>query len=394
MRVRDLRIREIFATNSQKTIEVEIETKKGVVRSSVPMGTSRGKYEVRYLSTESVLRRFHIIKRHFISEFKDQKDVDDTLRIIDKTPDFRDIGGNLALAISSAFLKAFALEAEQEVFEYLATQTKEKLNIPKPICNIIGGGKHSGRIDIQEFLLLPVHQKSFLNSITKIADAYWTGGKKLKASDPTFVFGKNIESAWVSNLSFEEILEMMTSVANEYLLKLGVDFAASQLWDGNRYYVYRYSNKILSVYEQIRFIKELVRNYPIIYIEDPFHEDDFTSFSILTHELQPKLIVGDDLYSTNLKKLKEGLDFKATNAIIIKPNQVGTITDTIEVIKEAKKNKMITIVSHRSGETEDTLICHLAVGLGCDYIKLGISGERTVKINEMIRIEEKIGQQK
>ncbi|MEM7825178.1 MAG: enolase [Candidatus Aenigmatarchaeota archaeon] len=390
MRVKDLRIREVLATNTEKTVEVEIETKKGIVRSSVPIGTSKGRHEVKYLPIEDVLRKFHLIKRQFLTEVKDQKDVDETLRIIDKTPDFRYIGGNLALAISSAFLKVFALEAGQEVFEYLSDQTKEKINIPKPVCNIIGGGKHLGRIDIQEFHLIPVHQKSFLDSITKIASAYRTEGKELRLEDPTFVFAKNIESAWVSNLSFEEILKMMTKVANEYLLKLGIDFAASELWDGNQYYVYRYSNKVLSTIEQLRFIKELIRTYPIIYLEDPFHEDDFVSFSILTHETQPKLIVGDDLYSTNLKRLKDGIDFKATNAVIIKPNQIGTITDTIEFIKEAKKHRMITVVSHRSGETEDTLICHLAVGLGCDYIKLGISGERTTKINEIIRIEEKV----
>jgi enolase len=194
----------------------------------------------------------------------------------------------------------------------------------------------------------------------------------------------------MTNLSFEEILKMMTKVANEHLLKLGIDFAASELWDGSRYYVYRYANKLLSVHDQLRFIKELVRTYPIIYLEDPFNEDDFVSFSVLTHEIQPRMVVGDDLYSTNLKRFKDGLDFKATNAVIIKPNQVGTITDTIDVIKEAKKNKVITVVSHRSGETEDTLICHLAVGLGCDYIKLGISGERATKINEIIRIEERL----
>jgi enolase len=391
MRIKNLKIREIFATTAQKTIEIDLETAKGSVRASVPIGTSRGKYETVYLPTEDALSKFNIIKRIFTTnEFTDQEDVDNTLRIVDKTDNFREIGGNLALAISSAFLKAFALDSGQDIFEYLATKAKEKVNIPKPICNIIGGGKHAGRIDIQEFHFIPVHQTSFLNSITKISKAYWTEGRKLKQDDPTFAFTQNIESAWTSSLSLEEILKIMAKVANENLLKLGIDFAASQLWDGTRYYVYRYSNKVLNTREQMNLVIKLAKEYPIIFIEDPLNETDFSNFSILTHELQPRIICGDDLYATNLKRLKDGIDFKATNGIIVKPNQIGTITDVINLVKEARKNNLVTVMSHRSGDTEDNLICHLAVGLGCDYIKLGISGERTVKINEMIRIEEKL----
>ena len=391
MRIKNLKIREIFATTAQKTIEIDLETAKGSVRASVPIGTSRGRYETVYLPTEDALSKFNIIKRIFTTnEFTDQEDVDNTLRIVDKTDNFREIGGNLALAISSAFLKAFALDSGQDIFEYLATKAKEKVNIPKPICNIIGGGKHAGRIDIQEFHFIPVHQTSFLDSITKISKAYWTEGRKLKQDDPTFAFTQNIESAWTSSLSFEEILKIMAKVANENLLKLGIDFAASQLWDGTRYYVYRYSNKVLNTREQMNLVIKLAKEYPIIFIEDPLNETDFSNFSILTHELQPRIICGDDLYATNLKRLKDGIDFKATNGIIVKPNQIGTITDVINLVKEARKNNLVTVMSHRSGDTEDNLICHLAVGLGCDYIKLGISGERTVKINEMIRIEEKL----
>jgi len=391
MKVRNLQIREIFSSTTEKTIEVKLETYKGTVLSSVPIGTSKGKHEVKYLPVEDAINKFNLIRRYFSNEeFPDQEDVDNTLKLIDKTDDFSNIGGNLSLAISSAFLKAFALENYQQVFEYLCNLRKEKANIPKPICNIIGGGKHGGRVDIQEFHFIPVHQKSFIDSTTKIAEAYRTVGKKLHESDPTFCFGKNVESAWVTNLNLEEILKLMKRTANEFLLKLGIDIAASSLWDGKQYYVYRYSNKVLSNSEQIAFVKELVRNYPIIYVEDPLNEDDFESFSVLTHELQNRMVCADDLYATNLKRLKDGIDFKSSNAVLIKPNQVGTITDTIKFFNEAKKNKLITIMSHRSGETEDTLISHLAAGLGCDYIKLGIGGERAIKINEMIRIEEKV----
>lgn len=385
MRVKNLTIREIFATNSQKTIEVELETANGTVRSSVPIGTSTGKYEVRYLPTDDVIRKFLIIRRYFTrKDFTDQKDVDATLRLIDKSVDFRDIGGNLALAISSVFLKGFALEQKKEVFEFLL---KEKPKMPLPLCNMVGGWKRQS--DIQEFLLLSVHQKTFLDSVTKLADAYGEISEMLKEMDKGFNYEKNLESAWVTKLYFGEMLKIMSQIAKKNMLKIGLDVAASQLWDGN-YYVYPRAGDRLTRPEQIGLMEDLIKKYPIVYVEDPFHEDDFPAFSTLMCRLPNRLISGDDLYATNLNRLKTGIEQKATNTIIIKPNQVGTITDVMRVVEEAKKANMKTVMSHRSGETEDTLICHLAVGLGCDYIKLGISGERTVKINEMIRIEERL----
>jgi len=390
MIARRLEIRQIFATNSQKTIEVELETSKGKVRVSVPMGTSRGKYEVKYLPVDEAMNKFNLIRRHFTNEdFKNQEDVDELLRIIDKSPDFSEIGGNLALAISSAFLKAFALQEEQKIFEYLLNQTRSRPNMPRPVCNIAGGWKES-RSDIQEILLLLIHQSSFLDSISRMSQSYLELGKTLRRVDPTFDYGRNWESAWITGLKFAELLKILERMANENDLKIGLDFAASQLWDGSRYYVYKYSNKILSKLEQLKMIKVLAKEHPIAYIEDPFMEDDFTSFALLTESLQPKLVVGDDLYASNPKRLRDGLEFKATNAMIVKPSQVGTITDLMKTIEIAKKNRIVTVMSHRSGETEDTLIAHLAVGLGCDYVKFGISGERTVKINELIRIEEKL----
>lgn len=387
MKAKNLKIREILAANAQKTVEVELETAKGKVRSSIPIGTSRGKYEVVSLPTESVIRKFLIIKRHFLTEdFENQEDVDSLLRLIDKTPNFRDIGGNLALAISSAFFKAFALENDKEIFEFLL---KEKPFMPRPICNVIGGWAGTMTSDIQEFLLLPVHQKSFANTVAKIASIYKGLARELKEKDPKFLFSKNIEDAWVTTLPLEVTLKILKKVADDNLLKIGLDFAASQMWNGKSYQ-YANSKVVFNQTEQILFVEDLAKRYPILYIEDPFHEDDFISFSTLTHMLPSKLIVGDDLYATNLERLNAGIKEKATNSIIIKPNQVGTITDVIKVVEEAKKNRFITVMSHRSGETEDTLMCHLAVGLGCEYVKLGIGGERAVKINEIIRIEEKL----
>lgn len=384
MIVKNLTIREIFTTSNRKTIETELETRKGTVRASVPIGTSRGKHEVVFLPVEDVIRNFVGIRRHFIGQsFDDQEEVDGFLRILDKTTNFKEIGGNLALGLSAVFLKGFAMERGVEVFEVLAEKNSE---LPLPLCNVVGG--LSWRSDIQEFLLMPIHQKSFFDSMTTLSAAYDEIGRALKKADPNFAFGRNLESAWVSSMGFEAILKILKKIADRMLLRIGLDVAASHLWNG-KHYVFSSGEK-LSRPEQIALFQDMASKYPIYYIEDPFHEDDFLAFSVLTCRLAKRLICGDDLFVTNMERLRTGIERKAANAIIIKPNQVGTITDTIKVVREAKKGGIKTVMSHRSGETEDTLVCHLAVGLGCDYVKFGIGGERAVKINEMLRIEEKL----
>mgnify|MGYP001773261012 CR=1 FL=1 len=383
MRVKRIKLREIFATNSKKTLEIELETEKVRVRSSVPLGTSKGKFEALYLSTSEAASKFVFIKNKFLSQnFNSQEEVDDFLHSLDRTENFSEIGANLALAISSAFLKAFAAENHQEVFEFLS---KEKAKMPRPICNIVG---FKGSGDVEEYLLLPVHQTSFRENMEKIMQAYLKVAELLKIRDPSFSFTKDLESAWFTRLSLIEILKILTKVSNEFLLKIGLDFAASHMWDGKQYYSYSMNNYIFSTQDQLNFVISLARKFPIFYIEDPFNQEDFVSFSVANKQLSPKLICGDDLLATNVKRLKDAIDLKAISSAIVKPNQIGTISDTIKFVKLAKENKIFTIMSHRSAETDDNLICHLAVGLGCDYIKVGTSGERVSKINELLRIEE------
>jgi len=260
MRVQDLKLREILATNSLRTIELELYTNKGKVRASVPMGTSRSKYEVEYLPVDEVIEIFSKMKKHFISQnFDNQEDVDILLRIIDKTPAFRQIGGNLALAISSAFLKSFAMHEEKEVFEYLTNQP----TMPLPLCNVAGGWK--GQSDIQEFLVLPFIQRTFLENIKKIAKVYWLLGKKLKDADRNFNFGKNLESAWITSLPFERILKIMAEIVGENSLEIGMDVAASQFWnEKNHKYMYRYGS--MNTPEQLSIMEEILKKYPITYI--------------------------------------------------------------------------------------------------------------------------------
>lgn len=389
LKVKKIRVRKILATNSKFTIEVEIETEKGKVRASIPYGTSKGKFEAKVIEVDKAIFILKKIKKYFEeNEFEDQKDVDRTLRIIDKTDSFKEIGGNTALAISSAFLKAFGLENSLPVYEYLSQVYRTKIQIPKPLANVIGGGKHGGGTDFQEFLLFPIHQETFYSSVEHLTRDYWEIGKKLKKEDPLFMFGRNLESAWVTSLRLKKILEVLSEFCDENW-RIGIDVAASSFWDG-KYYIYKKEGMKLNKEEQLSFISNLLRIFPIYYVEDPFEENDFVSFSVLTSLFPQKLVCGDDLYVTNIKRLKSGLEIKSTNSVIVKPTQIGTITDVAEFVKFAKKNGLKCIISHRSAETEDNLLSHLAVGLGCDYVKIGIAGERVIKHNELIRIEEEI----
>jgi len=429
MLVRGLRIRKILATNAQPTIEVELKTKACEVRASVPMGTSRGSHEAVALPVDDAMRKFALISRHFKTEqFYEQSEVDALLHAIDKSSDFREIGGNLALAISSAFLKAFAADKDVEPFEYVyaiaARKAKEdadramqplpapeqkqrpKVTMPMPMCNVVGGWKGksgAGQSDIQEFMLMPVSQSSFAGSVANIAHAYNEVGDALADADAGFTYGRNLEAAWTTKLGIGQILKLLTPIAGNRMLRLGLDLAASNLWNG-RQYAYtqgvfhitdsgdiRMEEKLIRT-EQLDFVEELTRRFPIAYVEDPFEQEDFVSFGALTHRLGSRgvLVAGDDLYATSASRLQQGIDIKASNAAIVKPNQCGTISDTMAFVALAKKAGMRTVMSHRSGETEDTIAAHLAVGLGCDYVKFGIGGERAAKLNELVRIEEKL----
>lgn len=391
MIVRDIKIREIFSHNLKETIEVEVEISKGKVRASVPIGTSRGVYEVEYLPTKEVIKNFLEIREKFrMKEFKNFEEVDNTILEYDKSEKLNKIGGNLALAISLAMLKAFALHEDLEVFEYVSSYFNFKIKIPKPVCNVIGGGKHFGGSDFQEFLLIG-KTSNFKEEIKKIINLYFKIAERLKKEDRSFNFGRNLESAWITNLSTKRILEILRDFSKEYELYLGIDVAASSFYDFSKgMYVYEKEGLELNRIEQLSYLYDLIKDYEIFYIEDPFYEEDFVSFATLLSHFPQKLIVGDDLTVTNLERLKKASELKSINGIIIKPNQIGLITKVAEVIKFAKKNDIKVIFSHRSGETEDPVISQLAVGFGSEYIKLGIAGERTIKINEILRIEEKI----
>ncbi|MEM5821080.1 MAG: hypothetical protein QXP34_02025, partial [Candidatus Aenigmatarchaeota archaeon] len=242
--------------------------------------------------------------------------------------------------------------------------------------------------DFQEFLLI-AKSPYFKEEIKKIINAYFRIAEILKIEDRKFNFGRNIESAWITNLSTKKILEILDKFSIDLLL--GIDVAASSFYDAEKnLYVLEKEGLEMNRIEYLTYLFDLVSESRIFYIEDPFHEDDFVSFSTFYSHFSQKLIVGDDLIATNIERLKKAVELKSVNAVIVKPNQVGLISRVAELVRFAKKNDIKLVFSHRSGETEDPIISHLAVGFGADYIKLGIAGERTVKINEMLRIEEKL----
>ena len=362
MRVEDINIREVLTTNLQKTVEVEIKTKKGISHSLAPVNKN-GIYRIRSLTIEEMIKKFLEIKRHFADHtFDDIHEMDKFLHTIDISVDFREVGGNLAFAISSAFLKASAKWEGVRVYEYLL---KNKPELPVPLCVVTD--KEKIRTDFKEFLLYPVQQKIFSKSIMKLVGVY----DEINFSQ--------------DNLSNEKILRILSDVTTKNSLQIGINFGAADIWN-DRKYTYSTGENLTSQ-EQTGLVQDIATNYPVGYIEDPFHEDDFVLSATLTHRLPTRLVVGNELYSNNFERFGRGVNMKSTSGINITPTQMGTITDIINMVKEAKKHKIATIIS---GDMDDSLISGLAVGLKFDYIKLGMDGISINRINELIRIENKI----
>jgi len=360
MRIEDINIREVLTTNLQKTVEVEIKTKKGISHSIAPINKN-GIYRIRSLSFEEMTKKFLEIKRHFVNQtFDDIKEVDRFLHTLDISVDFREIGGNLAFAISTAFLKAFARWDGIKVFEYLS----KKPHLPAPIC--VMADKKKTETDFKELMVYPVQQKMFSKAVMKIVDVY----DKLE-------FDKNMTN--------EKVLRAIADVTTKNSLQLGINFGAGDMWNSRRYTYSTGENLIPQ--EQLLLVQDIAKNYPVGYIEDPFHEDDFISFATLTHRMPTRLVVGNELYSNNHERFKTGIELKSASGINISPSRMGTISDILDLVEKAKEHKVTAIISC---EMDDKLISNLAVGIGFDYIKLGMDSTSVNRMNELIRMESKL----
>lgn len=403
----EVKAREILDSRGNPTIEVDILTESGAFgRASVPSGASTGSNEAlelrdnddRFLG-KGVLKAVNNVKEKITPELlgmdvKKQSEIDNMMIMLDGTKNKCNLGANAMLAVSLACLKAAANEENMELYEYAG----EGKDLPYPMMNILNGGAHADNmLDFQEFMIIP-QNKDFKERIRCGAEVFHNLKKVLKERGYNTSVGD--EGGFAPNLSSnEEALDYIIEAIKKagYTpsvdVKLALDVAASEFYDDDTN-MYEFSNdKRMNTNELINYYEELINEYPIISIEDPLDESDFEGFSKLTKKIGDKVqLVGDDFFVTNKELLERGIKEKAGNAILIKFNQIGTVTEALETINLAKKSGYKTIISHRSGETEDTFICDLAVGLSLGQIKTGSLSrtDRICKYNRLLRIYEQI----
>ena len=403
MKILDIKSREILDSRGNPTVETDLYLEDGrFVRSSVPSGASTGSNEAlelrdndeRYLG-KGVLKAVNnvntTIKEALIGKEINQKEIDKILIELDGTKNKSNLGANAILSVSLCIMKAESLIKNKEIYELF----NESLSMPIPMMNIINGGVHaSSGLEFQEFMIMP-HQNSFKERLRCASEVFHTLAKLLKENGYSTAVGD--EGGFAPNLStIEEAFDYIINAIEKagYIpgkdVFLAIDAAATEFYDGDKY---TFNKEKITKEELINKYIELVNKYPIISIEDAFAETDIDSIKKLTTLIGDKImLVGDDYFVTNIEYLQKGINEHYNNSILLKANQIGTISEMLETIKMAKDNNFKTIISHRSGETEDTFISQMSVGLNLGYIKTGSlsRGERIAKYNELLRIEEKL----
>ena len=408
-KIKDIKGREILDSRGNPTVEVDVILDNGIIgRASVPSGASTGSREALELrdndnryNGKGVLKAVNnvntILRDNLIGfEINKQKELDYKMIELDGTKDKSNLGGNAILGVSMAYLKACALDSNLPLYKYVSINYGDKkVSEPIPMMNILNGGVHAdNNIDFQEFMIIPTG-KTIKEIIRKGSEIFHTLKSILKEKGLSTNVGD--EGGFAPNLNsntecFDLIVDAITKAG--YTpgkdVFMAIDAASSEFYKDGKYNI---DNKFLTREELFSYYEELVNKYPLISIEDPVEENDFEGFALITEKLGNKVqLVGDDLFTTNKEYLKKGIDMKAGNAILLKVNQIGTITETLETINLARENNYKTIISHRSGETEDTTIASLAVGLNLGQIKTGSMSrtDRIAKYNELIRIEEEL----
>jgi len=402
--IEDVRLRKIIDSRGNPKVEADVLTWNGFGRAAAPSGASTGVNEVTSFPEGGVDQVINEVEDLISSEIigmeaEDLREIDEVLKEIDGTDNFQTIGGNTAVAVSMAVAKAGASSYNMPLYKFLGGIMPT--SIPFPLGNMINGGAHAGTNapDIQEFLVIPVGASSILEAMETNINVHRKIKSKIQEKDDTFTGGKGDEGGWAPNLTNEEALEIQFTSCEEVsdetgvTVRPGLDVASSEFWNESEgKYVYEREGVSRTVEEQIDYIADLIDTYKFFYVEDPIQENDFEAFAELTKKSgKDCLICGDDLFVTNAKILAEGIKQNAGNSLIIKPNQIGTLTDTYNTIQLAKSNKYVPVVSHRSGETTDETIAHLAVAFQAPVIKTGAAGgERIAKLNELVRIEEEL----
>jgi enolase len=405
-----IKAREILDSRGNPTVEVDLFTKNGLSRASVPSGASTGKHEAlelrdggkRYLG-KGVLKAVgnvdDVIAEKLVGrDCAKQEEVDRLMIELDGTPNKSKLGANAILAVSMAVCKAGALESNLQLYEYIANLVNSKgLTLPIPQMNVINGGLHAGiENDVQEHLIIPRGAKSFSDALRMCSETYYILKKKLKERFGNSAIHVGDEGGFVPPLkSVDERLEFITEAIEELgyteEFALGIDAAASEFYHNGKYKILK---KEYSVAELSDFYGELWEKFKLISIEDGFSEDDWNAWSMLESKLGEKIqLVGDDLLVTNVTRIKKAIETQACNALLLKLNQIGTVSEALDAFKLAKKTGWNVIVSHRSGSTEETFFADLVVGLDAGQFKYGAPArsERTCNYNQLLRIEEALG---
>ena len=415
--IESVHAREILDSRGNPTVEVDVITKGGILgRASVPSGASTGYYEAyelrdvnskRYMS-KGVLKAVENVNLKIAPQIigmnvLEQQKIDYTMIKLDNTKNKSNLGANAILGVSLAVLKAAAVAVNLPLYQYIGGVSATKQ--PVPMMNILNGGKHSdNNINIQEFMIVPVGAKNIKEAIRMCSEVFHTLKQVLKKNGYQTSVGD--EGGFAPNLkkdeeAFELIIQAIEIAGynTDTDFKLAIDVAATEMYEEAKnnknegaYYFWK-SSVLYQKEELVKYYEDLVSRYPIISIEDGVSEDDFEAWELLTKKLGKKIsLVGDDLFVTNIERLKIGIERNIANSILIKPNQIGTVTETINTIQMAQKYGYLPVISHRSGETEDTTIADLAVGLNIPRIKTGAPSrtDRVCKYNQLIRIEENI----
>jgi enolase len=408
-KIQKIHAREILDSRGNPTVEVDVFTPKGFGRASVPSGASTGTNEALELRDadpnryggKGVLTAVKnvntIIQKELLGlDVRNQREIDELMIELDETDNKSNLGANAILGVSMAVAKAAADSVNIPLYRYFGGSNA--FTLPVPTMNVLNGGKHAGNdLAIQEFMIQPKGAETFYEALQMGAEIYHVLGKLLEKKYGRSSTNVGYEGGYAPKMSEStEALDALVQAIEEagYTeseVTIGLDAAASEFYEEE---LYNIDGKKLSAAELLDYYVELVNSYPILSIEDPFYEEAFEDFEALTNELWDTIIVGDDLFVTNIERLSKGVDMGAANALLLKINQIGTLSEAFDAATMASRNGYTVIVSHRSAETEDTTISDLAVAIGAEMIKTGAParGERTAKYNQLLRIEEDLGE--
>ncbi len=409
--ITEIRAREILDSRGNPTISTQVFLSSGTVgKAAVPSGASTGTHEALELRDGNLSRYFgkgvlkavanvkEIIAPHIVGlDALDQEEIDKRLIQLDGTPSKKKLGANAILSVSMAVAQAASQATSLPLYNYLGK--KETYRLPVPLINILNGGSHAdNNVDIQEFMIVPTGSPNFSEAIRMSAEVFHHLKKILQKKDYSTSVGD--EGGFAPNLkSNEEALELILESIQKAGYRpgedifLAIDVAASEFFTDKKYFFKKSDGSKRSLDEMVNFYESLVQKYPIISIEDGFAEDDWEGWKLMTEVLGHRIqIVGDDIFVTNLERFKKGVEKKIGNSILIKLNQIGTLSETIETIRYAQEKEYSTVISHRSGETEDTFIADLSVAVDSGQIKTGSlsRSERVAKYNRLLEIEEEL----